>query len=336
MSNLHKDSKIWFVYDGECPLCKNAALALRIKKDYGKLNLLNARTEIKHPLIEDINEQRLDLDYGMVIYDGSRFYHGKDALIFMAKYGDNKGLFNITNKVLYWSNGIAKITYPWLRGIRNALLKYKRIKRIDNLNLKEHPIFKGIFGDNWDNLPPVMRNHYANRPYSNDITVVKGKLDVMCAGSIKVMAWVFWIMRGIPPYNENNVPVTVKFQSDEDTKFFHFNRVFYFKTRKPYSFKSRMIQVHNNEVIEIMASRLGWRMNYFWEDNRIKLKHKGYILYAFGLFIPLPLTYILGAGNAEEIPIDDNNFDMVVTITHPWWGKIYEYKGQFEVVTVNE
>jgi len=35
--------KIWFVYDGECPLCKTAALALKIKQEYGQLTLLNAR-----------------------------------------------------------------------------------------------------------------------------------------------------------------------------------------------------------------------------------------------------------------------------------------------------
>ena len=82
-------------------------------------------------------------------------------------------------------------------------------------------------------------------------------------------------------------------------------------------------------MIEVMPSRLGWRMNYVWENQRVKLKHKGYVLYAFGHFIPVPLTFLIGEGNAEEIAIDDDHFDIIVTITHPWWEKIYEYKGRF-------
>jgi hypothetical protein len=40
---------------------------------------------------------------------------------------------------------------------------------------------------------------------------------------------------------------------------------------------------------------------------------------------------ILGSGYAEESAVDHNTFDMIVTISHPWWGKIYEYKGQFKI-----
>lgn len=197
--------------------------------------------------------------------------------------------------------------------------------------MSSDPIFKSIFGKAWDQLPPVMRKHYANHPYTNDVTTVNGTLDVMCAGPIKVFAWLFWLMRGIPPYNEKNVPVTVCFESDENSTHFHFNRTFNFKTRAPYHFKSRMIQTNNNEVIEVMKSGLGWRLTYAWEDERVKLKHKGYVLCMFGHFIPVPFTYLIGEGCAEEIAVNEDTFDMVVTITHPWWGNIYEYKGRFIV-----
>ena len=192
-------------------------------------------------------------------------------------------------------------------------------------------IFKSIFGNAWDDLPPVMHKHYANRPYTKECNTVDGVLDVMCAGPIKFLAPLFWFMGGIPPLSENAVPVVVSFESDEHTKAFHFNRTFHFKNRKPYSFRSRMIQITGNEVVEVMRFGLGWRMNYVWEDNCVRLKHKGYVLELFGRFIPLPLTLLMGEGNAEEVAVDENTFDMVVQITHPWWGKIYEYKGRFEV-----
>jgi hypothetical protein len=93
-----------------------------------------------------------------------------------------------------------------------------------------------------------------------------------------------------------------------------------------------MLQIKGNEVIEIMRFGLGWKMRYSWDGEKVILAHCGYALNLFGHFIPLPLTILLGAGYAEEHAIDDNTFEMLTHITHPWWGKIYEYKGRFEVV----
>jgi len=329
MNQLNQEREIWFVYDGDCPLCKNAALALRIKREYGVLNLLNARESLEHPLIQEISKRAFDLDEGMIIYDGSHYYHGKEALRFMSRYGEYKGLFNLFNKSLFWSDNLSRLSYPWMRGVRNLLIRKSKTPRIDNLNLKSEPIFKGIFGNSWNELPPVMHRHYLNRPYSDDVNTVEGVLDVMCAGPLKLLSPLFWVLGGIPPQNESNVPVTVRFESSKDTKEFIFKRVFNFKNRKPYHFKSRMIQIVDNEVIEIMRFGVGWRMTVHWEEGYTKLKHKGYVLRLLGHFIPIPLTMLLGEGNAWEKAVDESSFDMQVEITHPWWGKIYGYKGRF-------
>ncbi len=330
MNDVMAKSGIWFVYDGECPLCKKAALALRIKEEHGALHLLNAREEREHHLIQDINRRGFDLDDGMVIYDGENFYHGKDALRFMARYGENKGVFNLANKALFWSDSIAKIIYPWMRGARNALLRHKKIGRLDNLNLKSQPTFKSIFGDDWDNLPPVMQTHYMNRPYSDDVTTVEGTLDVMCRQPLKFLSPIMRLMGQVPTHNEKDVRVTVEFKSDKETKAFHFKRTFHFKDAKPYVFHSRMMQIKDNEVIEIMRFGLGWKMLYLWDGEKVVLQHRGYALHLFGHFMPVPLTLFMGKGYAEEIAVDDNTFDMITHITHPWWGRVYEYKGRFK------
>ncbi|OUR88472.1 hypothetical protein A9Q81_23800 [Gammaproteobacteria bacterium 42_54_T18] len=197
--------------------------------------------------------------------------------------------------------------------------------------MSDEPIFKSIFGESWDDLPPVMQKHYSNRPFTDDVTVVDGTLDLMCSGPMRIFSPLFWLMKGIPPKNEKDVPVTVNFKSDRSSKSFHFNRIFHFKSRRPYQFRSRMIQTEGNEVIEVMRFGIGWRMSYVWEDERVKLKHKGYVLCVFGIFIPVPLTFLMGEGYAEEVGVDDNTFDMSVSITHALWGKVYGYKGRFDV-----
>ncbi len=197
--------------------------------------------------------------------------------------------------------------------------------------MKHRPIFENIFGDDWSKLPPVIRKHYANRPYSDDTVIVTGHLTVMCTGALKLLSPLLQLLGQIPARNETNVPVTVHFQSNENTESFHFNRTFYFKSTKPYAFQSRMVQVKGNEVIEIMRYGLCWKMLYLWDGQKVVLKHRGYALHLFGYFIPLPLSFIIGEGYGEEVAVDDNSFDMLTQITHPWWGKIHEYKGRFQI-----
>lgn len=331
MTSLHYDQGIWFIYDGECPLCKSAAQALRIKKEHGRLNLVDARSNVHPHLIEQINRRGFDLDEGMVIYKNGHFYHGKDALRFMAKYSDTQGLFNLANKTFFWSDTLARLLYPWMRGIRNALLRRRHVSPIDNLALQQQPTFKSIFASDWDNLPPVLVKHYSNRPYTEDRKTFEGTMNIHCSGPIKYLAPLFWLMGGIPPHSEQGVPVTVHFDSEKQSKAFVFNRTFHFKLRKPYSFKSRMLPISKNEVIEVMRFGLGWRMKCVWQDGRVKLLHNGYALKWFGHLIPLPLTHLLGSGNAEEVAVSENAFEMSVKITHPFWGTFYDYNGQFQL-----
>lgn len=322
---------IYFVYDGDCPLCTSAALALRIKQDYGTLNLINAREAADHPHVREITRRGLDLDEGMAIFADGRIYHGADALGFMARYGETRNAFMAATRALFWSEKLSALTYPWMRGVRNWLLRRRNVKPIDNLNLRSEPTFKPVFGADWEKLPPVLRAHYANRPYTNDEVVAEGVLDVTCLGPVRVLAPLLRLMRQIPATSEMNVPVTVRFRSDPDTKAYHFDRTFRFKSWGPYRFHSRMFHIAGNEMIEVMRFGLGWRMHYSWDGEKIALGHAGYALRLFGHLIPIPLGLLIGEGYAEEVPVDDEHFDMMTHITHFWWGKVYGYKGRFRI-----
>ena len=324
-------AEVWFVYDGDCPVCTYAAQALRIRERFGSLQLLNARDSQEHPLLVEINQQGLDLDAGMVIFHDGRFYHGAGALQFMARHGTPRGLFNWFNKSLFWSNCLAKLVYPWMRGTRNRLLRLRGVSPIDNLGWRDQPIFQTIFGANWNKVPTVIRRHYAIRPYADDRVTVEGTLDVMCRGPVRWLRPLFLLLGMIPPFNANKVPVTVVFESSRNSRDFLFNRTFHFAGRKPYRFRSRMRQIADDEVVELMRFGIGWKMRYLWRDDKVILQHRGYVLSLLGHLVPLPLTALFGAGHAEETAVDDETFDMWVEIRHPWWGKIYGYSGQFRI-----
>lgn len=195
------------------------------------------------------------------------------------------------------------------------------------------PIFKTIFGKDWDALPVVLQRHYANRPFTDDYYRVTGILDVSCA---RFLRWPHPLasLPGLIPFKqEKQVPVTVVFESSLRDASFTFNRTFYFQDSKPYVFCSKMYYQGGNHVVEVMGWGISWKMFYFWDGNRVILKHRGYALRVASFFIPLPITWLLGSGYAEERAVDDHHFDMIVHITHPLWGKIYQYNGRFKFET---
>jgi len=124
---------VYFIYDGECPICNYAAHTFRIKQAVGELHLINAREEKLHPLIQEVNKKGLDLDEGMVLFYQGSFYHGQDALHLMGLLGSNNGWFNRINAFLFQSKPVAELCYPAMRGMRNALLRARGIAKINNL-----------------------------------------------------------------------------------------------------------------------------------------------------------------------------------------------------------
>lgn len=127
---------VYFVYDGDCPLCSSAAMAFRIRDAVGTLRLINAREDQHHPVVREINARRLNLDDGMVIKFHDTCYHGADALNVMAMIGTDRGWFNRLNVLLFRSKTLSALLYPAMRAARNLLIRVRGVSKINNLGIE--------------------------------------------------------------------------------------------------------------------------------------------------------------------------------------------------------
>jgi hypothetical protein len=193
------------------------------------------------------------------------------------------------------------------------------------------PIFRRIFGKEWDSLPPVMHKHYANRAYSNDLVTAEGHLDVFMGWWAKLLSPFMHVTGALVPYGGEHIPVTVHFRSETHSNAFCLDRYFHFPKRKPFRFFSRMSEISGGDVVEWMKFGVGWRTRCTYDGRLVVLEHRGYVLRLMGFIIPIPLELLLGVGYAEEEALSDDSFRMRMTITHRLFGKVYEYKGQFTV-----
>ncbi len=193
------------------------------------------------------------------------------------------------------------------------------------------PIFQSVFGAQWPSLPPVMHRHYSNRPYCDDVVITVGKMDVEFGWLVRLLSPFLRIFGALVPHQGNDIPVTVYFKSEPDSAAFCLERIFNFENIKPYIFLSKMVQTKDDVIIEFMKFGIGWKHRCYYNGKKVILEHRGYVWKILGTIIPIPLTLFLGKTYAEETAINNNSFRMKMNIVHPWFGKIYEYRGVFEI-----
>jgi hypothetical protein len=193
------------------------------------------------------------------------------------------------------------------------------------------PTFQSIFGAQWDELPPVMHKHYANRPFTDDVIRAEGLMEVRFNRFIRLLSPILKFTGALVPHEGVDIPTVVRFKSEQSSNAFCLDRCFYIPRKKPYIFFSRLVPQGGDIVVEYMRFGIGWRHRFYYDGQKVILEHRGYVWRLFGCNIPIPLGVLLGHGYAEEQAIDETHFRMRMSITHPWWGLMYEYKGEFEV-----
>jgi predicted DCC family thiol-disulfide oxidoreductase YuxK len=121
-------SQAWLVYDGQCPFCSRYARLIRLR-DSVRLDLINAREG--GPLVDEMREAGLDLNEGMVLKMGDRYYCGAEALNVLAALSTSSSAFNRLTAAIFRSRYRSRMFYPILRAGRNlalALLGREKIR----------------------------------------------------------------------------------------------------------------------------------------------------------------------------------------------------------------
>jgi hypothetical protein len=101
------------------------------------------------------------------------------------------------------------------------------------------------------------------------------------------------------------------------------------------TFFSRMVPAGKNRVIEWMRIGVGWHARYRYHGEKVFLEHVGYKVRLFGIAVSLPISWLIGKGSAEEWPLSDTSFGMSMELRHPLLGKIYGYRGVFDMKDMN-
>jgi len=197
------------------------------------------------------------------------------------------------------------------------------------------PIFASVFALPWQDLPPAIRKHYANRPFCRDRVTVEGQLSIRMGRLMRLMAPLMAALGMLPPREGTDIACTVHFLSEPDSHAFVFERWFRFPGLKPYCFRSRLVPKSGAHVIEYMRCGVGWDCTYAFENGEVRLRHRGYVWHLFGRDLPIGwlATPLLGRGDAVEQALDEDSFAMRMQLSGGLFGHAlaYSYAGRFTV-----
>jgi predicted DCC family thiol-disulfide oxidoreductase YuxK len=134
-----KREEILLVYDRECPACNVYCQVVKIRESVGHLRIVDARENSE--VLHEITAEGLDIDQGVVLKMGDQLYYGSDAIHTLALIGSRSGILNRINYWVFRSKTMSSILYPFLRFLRNFLLKILGKSKINNLEIKGNDKF---------------------------------------------------------------------------------------------------------------------------------------------------------------------------------------------------
>ena len=134
-----KREEVLLVYDRECPACNAYCQVVKIRESVGNLRIVDARENSE--VLHEITAKGLDIDQGVVLKMGDQLYYGSDAIHTLALIGSRSGILNRINYWVFRSKTMSSILYPFLRFLRNFLLKILGKSKINNLEIKGNDKF---------------------------------------------------------------------------------------------------------------------------------------------------------------------------------------------------
>lgn len=198
-------------------------------------------------------------------------------------------------------------------------------------NLK--PVIEKALGGSWDQLAPLIRQHYDITPGTPSKMVINGIMDEVYHSPIaKLFLLPGRIFGALVPYKGKKIPTEVRnWTSENDNEAMFWHRTLDFPNKPDVIFQSRMEHIQDNEIIEFVRFGMGIRMAMSVKDEALIFKSLGYVWKIAGIQIPIPTWVILGNSEIIEKAISDDTFYIAFNMVHPLFGRTFHYSGTFSI-----
>ncbi|MDR2195014.1 MAG: DUF4166 domain-containing protein [Gallionellaceae bacterium] len=185
-------------------------------------------------------------------------------------------------------------------------------------------LMQRALGDDWHKLPPALQAHYQ---YANSIET--GHMDIEYPRWMQPALMLLRRFGALVDRSGKNVTTVVERHMEGERQRWH--RTMTWPDGKTIPFNSLWIHAGGNRFIEFVNPALGLEMAVH-VDSESRLHYQGvrFVIKLGCWLLPIPEWLALGHTTIIEHALSNNRFAMDFRLTHPLFGQVFRYAGEFQ------
>ncbi len=184
-------------------------------------------------------------------------------------------------------------------------------------------LMQHALGDEWSKLPPALQTHY-----HFGATTDTGYMDIEYPRFMQFYLNVLRLLGGLVNRRGLQVPTVVEKHAVNEKQYWR--RTITYPDGKVIKFDSFWVPAGKNQVIEYINPILGLAMSVRVKDGQLHYHGIKFVAKLGSTVLPIPEWLVLGHTTIVEKAVDDTHFAMDFRITHPLFGQVFRYSGEFE------
>jgi hypothetical protein len=184
-------------------------------------------------------------------------------------------------------------------------------------------------GDDFARLPAALRTHY-QQAASRD----SGWLDITFPGWMRPWLGLLHRIGALVPRRGNKVTTTVDKEMRDERQYWQ--RTMRFADGQTVRFDSVWEAAENGTLIEYVNPVLGLQMQPYVVGDRLHYRGVRFVARLGRWRLPIPEALALGHTRIVEQAIGESRFAMDFRLTHPWFGEVFCYRGEFETTVLGD
>ncbi len=187
-------------------------------------------------------------------------------------------------------------------------------------------LMQQALGADWEKLPPALQAHYRF-----GATVDTGSMDIEFPWFMQPVWSILKLFGALVDRKGNGVMTIVEKSVVGERQVWR--RTITYADGQVVRFDSFWVAAGNEEVIEFVNPVLGLQMAPYVVGDKLHYRGVKFIAKLGPVTIPIPEWLTLGHATIVEEALDDTHFAMDFRLTHPWFGELFRYSGEFEAMS---
>lgn len=187
-------------------------------------------------------------------------------------------------------------------------------------------LMQNALGNDWNKLPPALQAHYCH-----GATTDTGHMNIEYPRFMQPYLSVLRLFGALVNRSGRLIPTVVEKSVVGERQYWR--RTIHYPDGKLIEFNSFWIPATGNQVIEFVNPILGLKMAAQVKDGQLHYQGVSFVVKLGAMLLPVPEWLVLGRTTIVEEAVDDTHFAMDFRITHPLFGQVFRYSGEFEAAS---